>query len=314
MEFQKDSSRRTVGWSEVVASIGLFLVVAVVIVLQVIFHDAGNTKLVTTLFSVLQFFFSILATFYVAKISFRRQSEEGQRRLAISSFRRMMEIEMRLKRLDCFLERTHGQGFETARELCSGIGLSIKSSIADWGDIIGDEIIQQQEIVKLNRLGVSTEEQSVRLKRLMSALPPSLAILSKQDEPSSEYLNQVTERVEELLDSQLGLTCHLNNQDISENTLNTLDANKSLRLNLSHGVCTPRSVAVLTAESEFLGVINEIESYSLGVYWSSKILKSCLITHEAHCYFERIRDDGVVSVKLKRGTKRPETDTSNSAS
>ena len=134
-------------------AVALALLTAATIILRISTCNAETTKLETTLFSILQFLFSIGFAYVLAQIVPRDQFMKSQRRFAVAAYRRIKEIDRGVEHL---LSRTRYQmkvvSKETLRELeviraiAAGICESIKSSVADWGDVIREEIETLEKI------------------------------------------------------------------------------------------------------------------------------------------------------------------------
>lgn len=127
------------------------------VLLQIYYANQQTTKLETTLFSVLQFVFSLGFAWILSRVEAKREFVESQRKFAIAAYRRINEIDGGVERV---INRAKNQfkfvSKETAIELdvilaiATGVRCSIKSSIADWGDVIGEEIITMEKIEQLN--------------------------------------------------------------------------------------------------------------------------------------------------------------------
>jgi len=135
----------------------LALSTACTVFLQIYLANQQTAKLETTLFSVLQFVFSLGFAWILSRVEAKREFVQSQRQFAIAAYRRINEIDEGVERV---ISRARSQiksaSNETARELdvivaiAIGIRSSIKSSIADWGDVIGEEIITMNKIEQLN--------------------------------------------------------------------------------------------------------------------------------------------------------------------
>lgn len=204
------------------------------LVLQVVRASATASKTETALFGVLQFVFSIAFAWLLTRVSAKREFEESQRQFAIAAYRRIREIDSGVERL---LVRLRNQlptaSEETARELevvmaiAIGIRSSTKSSIADWGDIIGEEIVTVERIanirseqegfvefptdsrksrarlpkesaISLQRLEASQK----RVETLLESLPYSLRILESEETPVEVSITSEAARIESELKAQ----------------------------------------------------------------------------------------------------------------
>jgi len=195
---------------DVILSILFLIATIATIILQILFSSPTSTKVETSLFSVLQFVFSLAFTWVLARVSLRSEFQESQKKFAISAYRRIIEINNAVNRL---ISRTtsHMEKVEngTAHELDViteiGIGIreSIRSSISDWADIIGDEIEtvekiqmirEKQSMENLNATSLKTDatqpnENDAVIEKLISTLPQSLKITA--DEFSNDYMSRI---------------------------------------------------------------------------------------------------------------------------
>lgn len=167
------------------------------------------SPLETILFSILQFIFSIGFAWISAKITSKADFIRSQKQFAIAAFRRIKEIDITVERV---LNRvklqmktadanTHKE-LDVILEISRGIRQSIKSSIADWSDIIGEEIatIEKIEIltleeeiitdkIKTKNISSNEENQNIlkelekkqdEVMKLIATLPPALQTETKK--------------------------------------------------------------------------------------------------------------------------------------
>jgi hypothetical protein len=90
------------------------------------------------------------------RASFRREFEEGQRTFAVAAYRRICEIDMSASRLiNRIRARTTHEDSVVLSELNTllavalGIRQTARSSIADWADVIGEEIAAMEQIEEI---------------------------------------------------------------------------------------------------------------------------------------------------------------------
>jgi hypothetical protein len=135
----------------------LGLLTAATIVLEVVLVDAQTTSTEISLFGILQFVFSIGFAWVLSRASFRAEFQKEQKRFAIAAYRRVREIERTVNRLlgqvdsqtSSVLGEEGGVRFEGIRQAALGIQDTIRSSIADWADVIGEEISALERIEEL---------------------------------------------------------------------------------------------------------------------------------------------------------------------
>jgi len=171
---------------------GLILLIIVIFVIFLIAFQINTantaTKIETTLFNTLQFIFSILFAWLLSAFIGESQFIESQRKFAIGAFRRIKEIERAIDRTQRYVSYLESDTDELVKSKVIAVkgGLAsmqdtVRSSIADWSDIIGDEIQISNEIKKLKKLRDNTDD----------------AILN--NEPAK--LDDVNEKITQLIES-----------------------------------------------------------------------------------------------------------------
>lgn len=183
------------------------------IVVEILVSGKKTTSLETSLFGILQFVFSLSFAWILSRISARRRFKESQKQFAISAYRRIVEIDKGIERLlsrtDSQIESAdeeNAQELEVIREICRGMQKTIKSSVADWGDIIGEEIEKVERIQSIKEASDDSsgspdgdlDEKGEEIERLKSGLPPSLRLLV------DDYLDSPARRARLLLDREMG--------------------------------------------------------------------------------------------------------------
>ena len=139
--------------------LAVLLIGIVFLVVEQIYTANTATELETVLFNILQFIFSLVFAWMLSKIVTETQFLESQKKFAIGAFRRIKEIERSLGRTYGYVENMEVNQKEPKTTKISVIKISlmnaqdlVKSSIADWSDIIGDEISIANEIRRLQIL------------------------------------------------------------------------------------------------------------------------------------------------------------------
>lgn len=192
-----------------IAIILAILIVALIITQIVISCYRPLNALETSLFSILQFVFSLGFAWILAKISFRAEFVRSQKQFAIAAFRRIKEIDITIERV---LNRIKFQmknadpntykELDVILEIAKGTRQSIKSSIADWSDIIGEELATIDKIESLtdeedaindkiqddsisnthqsNKIYEKLEKKQKEVEKLLETLPPSLQVATKK--------------------------------------------------------------------------------------------------------------------------------------
>lgn len=220
-------------YSTVVFSIILAGLAAITLGFQIYRVGPQTTTTETTLFGILQFLFSVGFSWVLSKASFRREFEESQRRFAFAAYRRIREIERTCERLIARVSPVSiGQpenttkDFEVIMQIALGIQDTVRSSIADWADIIGREIetVERIDSIKDEQLLISRSEGTDAQEFLQSDN-------STENEKSirAAALDSELKKLQESLPTSLRLAELLHNQreetreDVRNKLLSTMD-------------------------------------------------------------------------------------------
>ena len=195
---------------DVVVSILLLIATVATIILQILFSSPTSTKIETSLFSILQFVFSLAFSWVLARVSLRSEFQESQKKFAISAYRKIIEINNAVNRLISRttshmgkVENSTDHELDVITEIGVGIRESIRSSISDWADIIGDEIEtvekiqmirEKQSLEDLHATSPKTDtnqpdESDAAVEKLISTLPKSLKITA--DDFRNDYMSKI---------------------------------------------------------------------------------------------------------------------------
>lgn len=184
------------------------------------------SKTELALFNILQLVFSVGFSWIISSYFSENSFIESQKKFAIGSFRRIKEIERSITRAQQLLSNKGSDGASISNEnqpvmICLlSAQDAVNSSIADWGDIIGDEIHLTKEIARLKNLRKgadkiekeyidnlkiksSHDDEIIReIRWLKSELPSSLQI-EEDDEPnyfeiSAALLNKEINETQEI--------------------------------------------------------------------------------------------------------------------
>jgi hypothetical protein len=154
-------------WVMYVMLVGLLLATILLVIFQVSTANTA-TKTESALFSVLQFIFSLAFAWLLSRLVTEQQFIESQRKFAIGAFRRIREIERSLNRAQKYISSAEGRAgqeghsdFAVVRAGLLNAQDAVRSSIADWADIIGDEIEVTNEIRRLKQLKSDADEAPV---------------------------------------------------------------------------------------------------------------------------------------------------------
>jgi hypothetical protein len=211
--------KRHINFDVVTASI-LLLLTAIVIILQILFSGPNSTRLETSLFSIIQFILALAFSWILARISLKEEFRKSQKSFAIAAYRRITEIDAAIERL---IDRTSShirighpetkKELDVILEISLGVRESIKSSISDWADIIGEEIVTINKIKELQEekfmqplrsTDYNTKDKIIELnnkiEEMLSSLPTPLRLST---EAESLSYTEKQEIVKSLLDQEI---------------------------------------------------------------------------------------------------------------
>lgn len=172
------------------------LAVACLVVIQIVTANTA-TKLEIALFNVLQFVFSLVFAWQLSDVASEKRFQDAQRRFAMAAFRRIKEIERSLVRLKSYVSPKKATTRDELRETISiiRVGLesaqdNVRSSVADWSDIIGDEIQVANEVSRLKILREEIEgaESKIVDGRLTQELSDRIESVDKKIEELTRTL------------------------------------------------------------------------------------------------------------------------------
>lgn len=130
------------------------------------------TPLDTALFSLIQLILTGGAAYFGARASAHREFEASLKRAGYSAYRRISDIEHLLLGIK---PRTSSP--ETIEATIESLMLTVRSSVADWADVIGEDIRKHETVERLEaQAAASTQEGKDEIEKLRSELPPQLAI------------------------------------------------------------------------------------------------------------------------------------------
>ncbi len=140
--------------------LSILLIATIFLIIFQINSAQSATKLESTLFNILQFILSAGFAWFVSKYVTEAYNEESQRKFAIGAFRRIKEIELSLERTQKYIDnsikkeknKSNQENFSVIKVSLQNAQDTVRSSIADWSDIIGDEIRVSKEIERLKLL------------------------------------------------------------------------------------------------------------------------------------------------------------------
>ena len=187
---------RTIGLEWIVAA---FLGIAALgsLALQVYTLSSKTTQLETVLFNCLQFVLTVGFAWFSTRALSRKEFEENLRRFAIGAYRRVSDIELMIMRLRHQLASAsprspeHETDLRVVSAIVSDTAQVLGSSKADWGDVIRGELIELDQLKRLEEERAQVEQEmkspeatariekqkddlDVRIQNLRSRLPLSL--------------------------------------------------------------------------------------------------------------------------------------------
>lgn len=248
---------------------GLILSVLIIFVVLLVVFQINSvdtvTKLEATMFNILQFLFSIIFAWLLSLYVGESQFVESQRKFAIAAFRRIKEIERALRRTEIYLMHLEQSDDEIvkAKAITIKSGLlsiqdTVKSSIADWSDVIGDEIKIADEIKKLRKMRDDTEELNSssqidfinkKINKLEESLSSDIANHLEEDEEEM-YNETISELISNYIENgnKIHFECFWEkNAGFSNEFLNLKIGDK---LSLSRGMTESRTGALMLFKDE----------------------------------------------------------------
>ena len=207
------------------AAVVFGILAALTIIIQISTANQNTTKLESSLFSILQFVFTICFAWIIAKLSLKNEFQESQKKFAISAFRRINEIDLGVKRLLLRVRNELSEAPEEGRrqlEVIEAIALgaadNVKASMADWGDVIGEELVTLQKIESLTE-NVGVGEEAIPL----AAKEPVTLDHSKQARNTEMRQNKEIDKLIESLPVELQTVARTRRRNSMMDTIKKLD-------------------------------------------------------------------------------------------
>ena len=194
---------------DVISAITLALLAIVAFVVQYAMLDDKTTQRETILFNVTQFILTVGFTWFAARAISASEYEQSLKRFAIGAYRRILDIDNILNRLKSMISRTliNRSRCENCAELqivtavIDDAKQMTKSSILDWSDIIGEELLKIQNIKQLederkyafaenidDEFGKNLSEKQKlideKLNELLSSLPLNMRVMAEANKRS----------------------------------------------------------------------------------------------------------------------------------
>lgn len=149
-------TERRVSPFEVIAASVLGLLAVLCFIVQMSTFSAKTTTLETALFNTLQFILTIGFAWFSSRAITRNEFERSLKQFGISAYRRISDIEKMISRLQtetndmiARLPQDDHNELRIISAIVADTNQVVKSSINDWVDVIGDELISIEKIRRL---------------------------------------------------------------------------------------------------------------------------------------------------------------------
>jgi hypothetical protein len=193
---------------ELVAAITLAVLAIGCFIVQAVSYDAKTTQRETILFNTLQFLLTFGFAWFSTRAVSRGEFEQSLKRFAIGAYRRISDIEAMVVRLEDKIRamrvaraQDDRADLDVVTAIVEDTRQVVHSSIADWADVIGEELIAISTIKGLEReksviqsspapiegpsLEATIEKIDKRIAELSAALPANLAFDAQRDDEAT---------------------------------------------------------------------------------------------------------------------------------
>jgi hypothetical protein len=158
-EEQPQKPRRSHSFELIVAA--AFGVLALAVLLWQVLRVSSQphtTETEALLFNILQFVLTVLFSWLSTRALSQLEFEQSLKRFAISAYRRVADIERMVGRLQSEIKgmisdapKNETLNLRIVEAIVSDTTQVVRSSISDWGDVIGDELLAIEKIKRLER-------------------------------------------------------------------------------------------------------------------------------------------------------------------
>ncbi|POB13619.1 hypothetical protein [Halobacteriovorax sp. DA5] len=212
-KLKKNIKNNPVTVFEIIVSITLCILSIALFTIQIVLSTGDTTGTETALFNLLQFLITIGFSWFTARVFSKLDFEKNMKKFAISAYRRIKDIEKINNRLHSTVKdmlttsKTSDQtNLLVIEAIVHDASNVVRSSIDDWGDVIGEELIILEQIRNLEHKKIALknsgeivrqspliDEKSAlasieeKLDTLKSDLPSLLQISSTEMERPLEY-------------------------------------------------------------------------------------------------------------------------------
>jgi hypothetical protein len=204
---------------EVIAASMLGILALIFCAWQVKTAGPNTTGTQTFLFNTVQFICTVGFAWFSTKAASRAEFEQSLKRFAISAYRRIDDIERIVDRLHSEVRemisvspKPEAANLRVIDAIITGAGQLVRSSISDWGDVIGDELLALERIKRLeyekgmlrreeSSLGAGTELDTTlknietAIAKIQSTLPAPLQ-LTRESDTARQYTESLNLAIE----------------------------------------------------------------------------------------------------------------------
>jgi hypothetical protein len=171
---------------ELVVAITLGALAVACFVGQIRSVGAHTTATEIFLFNSLQFILTAGFAWFSTRAVSRIEFEQSLKKFAISAYRRIADIERMVDRLQhevremiSYVPRSEINNLRIVDAIVSDTGQLVRSSISDWGDVIGEELLAIEQIRRLER-----EKELLQKDESSAKVSPAMEELRKKIEDS----------------------------------------------------------------------------------------------------------------------------------
>lgn len=159
---------------ELIVAISLGILALACFTGQVLTVGQHTTATETFLFNSLQFILTSGFAWFSTRAASRLEFEQSLKKFAISAYRRAADIERMVDRLHAVIAemisappKSEMANLRVIDAIVTDTGQLVRSSISDWGDVIGEELLAIERIKRLEieKARLHDEEQSSNQKR-----------------------------------------------------------------------------------------------------------------------------------------------------
>ncbi len=190
---------------DIIVAITLAVLALIAFIIQFALIDDKTTQRETILFNITQFILTVGFTWFGTRAISAGEYEQSLKRFAVGAYRRILDIDSVLNRLKAMINSTllKRKQCESCAELqivtavIDDAKQMTYSSVLDWSDIIGEELIKIQNIKQLeekrrfavgedfvgvvnNKIKEERENIEKKLNELLSSLPIDMRVLVEE--------------------------------------------------------------------------------------------------------------------------------------